>query len=237
MLESAILKNIGTIVHTSAQIKGRRLRMSRALVGLSRQELYEKTGIATSTIDTWESGRVEVTEKSAERFCNAMKQLGVHCTIEWLLTGAGSPPRLMDDLEKTILVANGHDSGGMNMPGNCAHSLMRSIPPFLDGNFKKELRFFIGLHEHVMFHVVKEDCMNSRFRVGDCVAGIEHDVKDLVGCIVIISIEDDKTSICKLISCKNNECEVFFNVNRPREKLVIDRAAEIIWHRILAKNI
>ena len=90
------------IVHTVAQLKGRRLRMVRALTGFSRQEIYGRIGIATSTIDTWESGRVELTNKSADRVCEAFRKVGVYCSPDWLLTGTGSPPRMMDDVEKSI---------------------------------------------------------------------------------------------------------------------------------------
>lgn len=91
-----------SLTQNLAQQKGRRLRMLRALSGLSRQEFFEKIGISASTMDTWESGRVELAQRSAERVCEAFKKVGVCCSAEWILTGSGLPPRIMDTLERTI---------------------------------------------------------------------------------------------------------------------------------------
>lgn len=76
--------------------------MARALTGMSRQDLHEKTGIATSTMDTWESGRVELNEKSSLRVCESLRKLGIFCSAEWLLRGEGIPPHLMSDTEKSM---------------------------------------------------------------------------------------------------------------------------------------
>ncbi|MDR2681643.1 MAG: helix-turn-helix domain-containing protein [Holosporaceae bacterium] len=103
------------LTYTTAQLKGRRLRMARALTGFSRQEFYEKIGIATSTIDTWDSGRVELTEKSAVRVCEALRKLGIYCTQEWLLNGSGTPPRLMDELEKSAFLPDAGWQSKMNL--------------------------------------------------------------------------------------------------------------------------
>jgi DNA-binding XRE family transcriptional regulator len=220
-------------VHTVAQLKGRRLRMARALTGFSRQELYDKIGIATSTIDTWESGRVELTEKSAVRICDAFKHVGIYCTGEWLLTGNGDPPRLMKDVEKSIFMFNDVE---FESEKSAAKLNVLKIHPFLDEDIRKELSFFISFHKNVLFHVLEEDFMNFRYRKSDCVAGKIDDPKNLEGCVVIAQPEDGKTLLCKLIRCLGEECEIIFGKHDPVKNLKIVKVAEILWHRTSGKS-
>ena len=226
------------IVHTLAQLKGRRLRMARALTGFSRQELFEKIGIATSTIDTWESGRVELSQKSAERVCSALKKVGVSCSIEWLLTGGGSPPRIMDALEKTMI-----DVGSFKYPDADANESslkdvykLKKLPSLMDEKIRRELSFFLNLHPGSLFHIVEKDFLNCRYKVGDCVAGIEENVQSLIGKVIIAILSNSKTILCRLLSCnEDGTSSVFINSESSNEKVQIISAAEIIWHRMLKR--
>lgn len=230
-----------TIVHTVAQLKGRRLRMARALTGFSRQELFEKIGIATSTIDTWESGRVELSQKSAERVCSALKQVGVSCSIEWLLTGGGSPPRIMDALEKTMIDVGSFRypdvSGELSSKDAYIHTCkLKKLPSLMDEKVRRELNFFLNLHPGSLLHVVEKDFLNCRYKVGDCVAGIEENVKSLIGKVIIAVLANSKTILCKLINCnEDGTSSVFISSESSNEKVQIISAAEIIWHRMLKK--
>ncbi|MDR3186863.1 MAG: helix-turn-helix transcriptional regulator [Holosporaceae bacterium] len=216
------------IVHTVAQLKGRRLRMVRALAGLSRQELHEKIGIATSTMDTWESGRVELTEKSAERICLALRKVGVYCAREWLLTGAGIPPRAMDDVEKFVFLSNRPGIAGDQF---AIGRVSGKIPPFIDESMRRELSFFMSLHENSLFYLVEEDSHGFRYRRGDCVAGVENDIQTLVGKIIIAQLPNEKTILCKLIKTSANRSDVIQGKGSFPERLEITRAAQILWHR------
>lgn len=222
------------IIHTVAQLKGRRLRMVRALTGFSRQEIYGKIGIATSTIDTWESGRVELTQKSAERVCEAFRKVGVYCSPDWLLTGAGTAPRMMDDVEKSIFATKQADETVQYKEKN--PKAERKFPPFLDESAKRELNFFMSLHKNALFHFVEEDFMNARFRKGDCVAGIIGRLSDMEGKIIIAEAEDGKTMLCRLIKNTDDGGEVSFGVYKPTKNIHIKNAAEVVWHRILNKK-
>lgn len=230
------------IAHTVAQLKGRRLRMARALTGFSRQELFEKIGIATSTIDTWESGRVELSQKSAERVCSALKKVGVSCSIEWLLTGGGSPPRIMDTLEKTMMeVGSFKYPEAVNFPTNKEVHRIQKIPSLMNEDIKRELNFFLSIHSGALFHIVDKDFLNARFKRGDCVAGIEENVQALVGKLVIAilsdsNLSDSKTILCRLLSCnEDGSSSVFINSEMQNERVQIVSAAEIIWHRMIKR--
>jgi transcriptional regulator with XRE-family HTH domain len=221
-----------SIAHTPAQLKGRRLRMTRALAGLSRQELYEKMGISTSTIDTWESGRVELNEKSAARVCEAFRKAGIHCAGEWLLSGVGSPPRLMKDLEKSFFIPE-DINGRMDEP--VLKSYMPAMPIFLDEDIRRELSFFINIHKNALFHVVDEDFMNSRYKKSDCVAGEASDLQSMEGRVIIAQLVDGKTILCKLLRNLGEKSEIFFGKSVPNKEVKIQKAAEVIWHRMYKK--
>ncbi|MDR1560873.1 MAG: helix-turn-helix domain-containing protein [Holosporaceae bacterium] len=219
------------IIYTAAQLKGRRLRMVRALAGLSRQELYEKIGIATSTIDTWESGRVELTEKSAHRMSLALRNVGVYCSGEWLLTGSDTPPRMMDDVEKLVFLSNTAEITNGN-PTAEDHS--NRLPPFLDEDVRRELSFFVNLHKNAMFHILETDLKNSCYKRSDCVAGIVENPIKLTNKTVIVQLCSGKITICKSINGDDNNR--FFCMSESKKKLEIAKAAEIIWHRITKKR-
>jgi transcriptional regulator with XRE-family HTH domain len=229
--KSSLLQNDIPIVHTVAQLKGRRLRMARALTGFSRQELYEKIGIATSTIDTWESGRVELTEKSAIRVCASLKQVGIYCSSEWLLTGEGNPPRIMDELEKSMLSTEKAPVIDQQEVVTNANKI-KKIPPFLSEDIRRELSFFLNLHNKAIYHIVEKDFLNARYKMGDCIAGIEDNVINLSGKIVIAVLENGDTVLCRLLNFSENECSVFISSEKPKETLKNFKAGEVVWHRM-----
>lgn len=227
-----LLENTAPIVHTTAQLKGRRLRMTRALSGISRQELCEKMGITASIIDTWESGRVELTEKSAVFICATLKRMGVYCSVEWLLTGGDSPPRLMDELEKSMMDFTSSNMNVISSSENLVRANYKKIPSYLDENVRRELSFFLNLHDKAIFHIVEKDFLNSKYKVGDCVAGIESDIQKLIGKVIIGVLGDGKTIFGKLLAYSHQQCYVFFSSDRKKEALILTNACAVIWHRI-----
>lgn len=218
------------IAYTVAQLKGRRLRMMRALTGFSRQEIYDQLGIATSTMDTWESGRIELTEKSADRVSKSFKKIGIYCSPEWLLTGNGLPPRMMSDVERSMLSDKARKDEDSDNEDKCSPD----IPTFLDENIRRELNFFLNLHKGAIFHVMEGNFLNSRFKKGDCVAGIPGKTRLLEGKIILAVTDDKRTLPCRLIKSDVNTCRVSFGSNKAVEDLHIIKAAEIIWHRIVS---
>lgn len=204
--------------------------MARALTGMSRQDLHDKTGIATSTMDTWESGRVELNEKSSLRICEAFRKLGIFCSAEWLLRGEGIPPHLMSETEKSML---SHNKDGMQSQTNSSKNKSFSLPPFLDLDVKKELSFFLNLHDHPVFHILTKKFGNSMFDVGDCVAGVEENPKKLIKKIVILQDINEETFLCRLLSVVGNRAEVSFNNKLSKKSVEFKTIGRILWHRKL----
>ncbi len=202
--------------------------MARALTGMSRQDLHEKTGIATSTMDTWESGRVELNERSALRICESFRKLGIFCSSEWLLRGEGMPPHLMSETEKSML---SFDENEVNLQTDLLKKKSFNFPPFLDPDIKKELSFFLNLHDHPIFHILTEKFGNSMFDVGDCVAGIGENPQKLIGKVIILKKTNDDTCLCRLKDVVNNVAQVSFNSKTPLLRVEFKRVGRVLWHR------
>lgn len=273
--------------------------MLRALSGLSRQEFFEKIGISASTIDTWESGRVELAQRSAERVCEAFKKVGVCCSAEWILTGNGLPPRIMDTLERTITdaarcfgVNMANQFGGViaSRPLQESHGSQTSLesleslenlqsfqtlqnlsvfqnssntfgsnpstspdvsdtkknlcsflnfPPFVDNKIKEELCFFLSLNTGALYHVIHNDCFESRFREGDCLAGIPGNAELLKGKFVIIGSEEEAagTIFGRLLSYNKHKqsCNLLTadSVRVCMESVEENKIAGVVWHRAI----
>lgn len=215
------------ITYTVAQLKGRRLRMVRALTGFSRQEIYDQLGIATSTMDAWESGSIELTKKNADKTSESFKKIGIYCSAEWLLTGDGPPPRIMSDVERSMF-ADKLQQGNSYAEDRCSSD----IPTFLDADVRRELNFFLSLHNDAVFHVMESDFLN--FKKGDCVAGVLGKTRFLEGKIILAVTDDERIFPCRLIRSNANTCQVSLGGNKAVEDLHIIKAAEIIWHRIVS---
>lgn len=207
--------------------------MARALTGLSRQDLHDKTGIATSTMDTWESGRVELNERSSLRICESFRKLGIFCSAEWLLRGEGMPPHLMSDTEKSMFSYNENE---LNPQKNLPKKKAFNFPPFLDPDIKKELSFFLNLHDRPIFHILTEKFGNSMFDAGDCVAGVEENPKKLIGKIVIIQKTNGETCVCRLHRVFGNTAKVMFKPKTPSAQVEFKYMSRILWHRKSARK-
>lgn len=222
-----------TTENNVAQLKGRRLRMLRILSGLTRQELYEKAQMSPSTMNTWETGRVELTEAGAIRICAAFSKVGILCTKEWLLTGDGAPPRIMTAVERSIFSEN--TEGFLESEPSYSESVnIQDLS--IAGDITEELRFFIKIHNDALFHVVNENFMNSRYRIGDCVAGLIGNPQNLLNCIVIIEKEDGKTILGKLLAYNNGICEIFCDMKSAHKIVKSNKMAEVLWHRMVSRN-
>ena len=223
-------KSVQHIVHTAAQLKGRRIRMARALTEVSRHELCEKIDISASTIDTWESGRVELTEKSAIRICDALRQVGINCSSIWLLSGEGAPPRIMGELERSMIFFP--ETSAIQEADILATVENKKIPSFLKEEIRKELSFFMELHKEALFYIVDKDLLNYTYREGDCVAGIKESIEKLVGKVVIAELQSGSNILCKLVGYSDGKSEACIIGESSNISVDIVSASEILWYRV-----
>lgn len=220
--------------------------MLRALSGLSRQEFFEKIGISASTIDTWESGRVELAQRSAERVCEAFRKVGICCSAEWILTGNGLPPRVMDTLERTVSDSTG--CLGTDISNDFCkevlfrvnHEVPNELPTLVnDDNIRKELCFFLNLNPGALYHIIDKDCFGSRYAMGDCVAGIPKKANELKGKFVIVASEqlkkkekEDRTFFGRLLDYDEEQQSYCLSTDQNVEiKVQSSRIVGVVWHR------
>src|SRR5437879_3432321 len=84
---------------TTLELKspGDRLKRARLLAGITtRREFAQRHGVSVNTLQSWEQGKSALTVKGAQRLVTAFKKEGWLCSVEWLLKGAGLPPRHFD---------------------------------------------------------------------------------------------------------------------------------------------
>lgn len=78
--------------------RGRRLKQARLLTGMTITDLTQDRFINYNTFCAWESGRhAGLTLKGAKKAVKRLGEQGVECSLEWLMSGIGHPPRRMSD--------------------------------------------------------------------------------------------------------------------------------------------
>lgn len=209
---------------TPGRIKGKRLQMVRALAGLTRQQMQDITGVPLSTINSWEIGRVELNDKSANRYCTALRKIGIYCTSEWLLTGNDIPPRLMNSMEKSIFATlddgkRDHDDGVKPVV---------ELPSGLSEDMRRELMFFLSLHDKTLFHFITQDI--ASYKKGDCVAGIiVQNPAILINQPVIFQVDEHTNAVGVLLEYAHESCLASFGDGASHLKAL--NIAKIVWHR------
>lgn len=157
--------------------RGKRIRMLRALSGLSRKQFQAQLNVSISTLNIWENGRVCLTVKGAARIVSAVKEVGIECSEEWLLSGLGSPPR---------------------------PTTSDFLPQI--GKSSPETDIFIRSVKNSVHTAVDDELMSPFFRVGDLVAGEAisfEEIESFVGRFILVEL-DDRTIVRYLDAVSND---------------------------------
>jgi hypothetical protein len=195
-------------------------------------------------VDAWEKGKIKLSGKNAIKACLVFANAGIRCSEEWLMTGNNSVPIMTSDVER--FMNSKHSALDYSVLHNIDKTTIYDtyMDPVdyklkikhLPEDIRSELSFFISFHSSAIFHLVKKESMNGKYRCGDCVAGIEEPLSILDGKTIIAVLENGITILCKLQSHSNANCLVLMdddptgNDNNLQEIKIV-RAAKIIWHR------
>ena len=78
---------------------GNRIKSLRMLTGCSRKIFSLKTQISENTLKIWEDPqkRKGLSKKGAIKLIEAVKNLGIECSLEWLLEGVGHGPSIINN--------------------------------------------------------------------------------------------------------------------------------------------
>lgn len=212
------------------QIAGR-IRSARGFVRMTRKEFCEKHGFNLHTLFSWEAGKYLVRRPSLEKFCKALASEGVFCSAEWLLEGTGEGPTRIS-AQKNI--AEPKDGPRPNRAQDASEEEKRihaEIRTFQAG-YKK------AKQEAVVIQVA-DSAMSPSYESGDYVGGrlLKGDaLKALLGKICIVEIGLQNFVVRRL---GKDGRRVALVAADPLEAILsfdkILSAAEIIWHRKMAK--
>jgi transcriptional regulator with XRE-family HTH domain len=202
--------------------RGKRLRTIRSMAGLTRDQLEQKYGLSTYTVQSWESARAGgLTQRGAERFVPIAQNEGIYCTVDWLMYGVGEPPR------PTYLQLNPKPEPDYKQDEATA--------------ITQELLLFRSLNRDAIDFVVSDNGMEPYYCKGDYVAGkryFDDSIARLVGHNCIVQTINNEILLRRV---KQSKQEGFYNLLCLNPDTVIDRttlynqklisAAPVIWHR------
>ena len=192
-----------------------RLRGLRLQLGLSRKKFQQATGISSNTLQAWELGKNHVTEKGALKLSLALEQMGVVCSVDWLLHGTGIPPR-------------------------SPHTSQTQQSFDEDARILKEVAYFEANNDASIVIIVMDDSMAPFYKAGDYVAGYQcsADKADLLlgeNCIVTLY---SGSILIRRLNKDINGCYNLYSLNpdtQAENAYVMDckiqRIAQIVWHR------
>jgi len=132
----------------SPTIQAERCRLVRCMANLTREELCNLCNINIHTYKGWENGRFNgVSEKGAKKIVAGLSVSGVICTKEWILSGKGVIPYLVNV--------------------NCHHNFQsRQYELIL-----QEIMQFKENYGFVLYCQIRDMPVTSFYREGDFVSG------------------------------------------------------------------
>lgn len=206
---------------TSPEAKAKRVRSARMLTGLNRKEFEQKHNIHSNTLKSWENPLSDahggLTEKGAKRFIEALRKESIICSIEWLLTGKGEGPKLLQITGNEPL----------------------EIPPIAidqDEAILKETQFFLDINPDAIILLVTDNKMAPSYQVGDYVGGYKRTAEEFDQFInkdCIVEADSDEKYICRYFPSKLRGLYhiIFLNEDSLDHLVKIKSIAPIIWYR------
>lgn len=208
-----------------------RIRSARGFVRMTRKEFCEKHGFNLHTVFSWEAGKYLVRRPSLEKFCKALAKEGVFCSAEWLMEGKGDGPTLIKAQKNLLTQAT---------KPNTSH---RPIGSEEEQRIKAEIKTFQAGYKKAKMDVVviqvADSAMNPFCEAGDYVGGClvkETALTTLMGKVCIVEIGLQNFIVRRL--SKDGKRVALIAADPMEPILSFDKivsAAEIIWHRRMAK--
>jgi len=158
---------------SSPQSRATRCLSLRDMMGLSREAVRLRYGIARGTLQNWESARFGgLTQKGAKIIITASRAEGIEVSMPWLLHGIGIEPRL---------------TGAADVDFSHKGSFIASEQEMQ--NLSKMLNTFRAHNPDFIDLVVQDDLMCPFYSAGEHVAGNRRylsDIETVVGSVCIV---------------------------------------------------
>lgn len=214
---------------TSANARAARCLLLRDMMGLSREAVRLRYGIARGTLQNWESARFGgLTQKGAKIIITASRAEGIDVSMQWLLYGIGTEPRFSSAVDTEIVNNKKLVVSDQDMQ-----------------NVSKMLNTFRAHHPDCIDMLIQDDAMSPLFNPGEYVAGNRKylsDIEGVVGLQCIVQTQDygnllrylklgDEINLYHLISLNHDSTvsqATLYNVP-------IISAAPVIWRYKVTK--
>ncbi len=212
---------------SSNKARAQRIRRLRGMMDLSRREFAIRYGIPARTLQNWEDAKGNgLTEAGARKITGVFKAEGIHCTIEWLLHGVGSPPEIpYIDYPSSISTQQ--------------EWLVKDDAQI--ALIMQELKLFQEHYPHAIDFIVADDGMEPCFTINEYIAGnrrFQKDIETIVSrdCIVQTAEGEKLLRQVKAGSIPGHYNLICTNINTTVAKPILYdveliSAAPVIWTR------
>lgn len=157
-------KNIS--VPMDIQERANRLKFLRRMSHLSMKEFAQHCNLGLTTINYWEQGYSSVTERGAQKVCKAMREEGIECSVIWLMTGYGEPPKVIDSSKLSKL-----NYKNLESLSRISINEKKSDYPVENIEIKEELALFKKNYPEHLIYLIDNESMKPLYGPGDLVAG------------------------------------------------------------------
>ena len=198
------------------QTSGRRIKLARNMLGITRKDLEKRFHISVNTLQAWEADKNSLTDKGAKKLNEIFNKLGLLCSEIWLLTGHGQIPIFLQDVSE--------------LPNEMNEDIC----------ILREIEVFKAINQNSIVVLVNDNGMEPIYSIGDFVGGskkIEQQIESLIGENCIIETLQGDTFVRKLLRSNNGQLYnlVCINIASNQQPIIPDikvrSAARIVLHR------
>lgn len=203
---------------------GTRVRATRILCGLRREDLAKKQDIGIASLKNWEQGRLLPKYDAIVATINTLKESGVFISLEWLLFGNGAGP-------------NYYETNNFNEKKNQDDWLDEQIKLF------KKIERSLGFNP--ITFILQDDTMTPMYKKGDLLGGVlvSH---ELVKTNLSISTNYRHPWLISLTNGSFIPAFIYINNNRwfintlkhsELKEIPLPTIAKIKWHYAVGENV
>ena len=160
------IKEKNTSLSIDIQERANRLRYLRKMSHLSMKEFAQHCNLGLTTINYWEQGYSSVTERGAQKVSKAMREEGIECSVIWLMTGYGEPPKVTDSSKLSKL-----NYKNLESLSRISINEKKSDYPLENNEIKEELALFRKNYPEHLIYLIDNESMKPLYGPGDLVAG------------------------------------------------------------------
>ncbi|MBN8828964.1 MAG: hypothetical protein J0H68_09685 [Sphingobacteriia bacterium] len=199
-----------------------RIRFLRQMIGISRETIEKKYDLSSSTLFSWENGRLPLTDKGIKRCLEIFRKEGISVTEEWIRHGTGYEP-----------IFTKESSSFLVMPTT------KSLPANSKIDTLKEIEIIKTLYSDIIIYFIDTQEMSPKFNVGDYVAGkvCHNEIYELHNMNCIVHLETGEYIFRRIIVNNDNSYTLICDnpLSSPNPVIYnppIKKIAPVMFHRI-----